>query len=313
MISQWKVLKLAPKLIWYTLKSTSIRIAPKFSNLSTSDVSKQGPVPNLDHLPFRSTMARVYGILVSNLPPTTEPLAIQMFFRSHQLNPYELQVRSCLTSTKYELVERPEACFHFLSNSEKDNAMLMAYGAKFGNHIIKAKSCLCEKPLAGETSKNSAKKIGIPPKKLQDREKKTTLAIPQASRMNKARILSKNSFYFESRGRRHFARLHPSACGNSETTFPESSRSSRDRELARVRADAQRSAVKKNDLSLQPTTKHIPIWSRTEESEYSSTLADSRTKRIDVGSTDSRPVNRTTTKIHGVQVSKLNYARTKRS
>ncbi len=43
---------------------------------------------------------------------------------------------------------------------------------------------------------NFAKKLGTPPKKLQDCDKKTTLAIPYAIHMNKLRIVSKNPFYF---------------------------------------------------------------------------------------------------------------------
>ncbi len=297
------------------LRSTSIRVAPKSAELKCIRSRQtllpiQRPAPSPDHLPFRSTMVRIYGILISNLPPTTEPLAVQLFFEGHQLHPYELQVRSHLTSEKHKLVERSQACVHFLSKSEKDHAMLMAHGAKFGNHIIKAKSCLCEKPFAGDNTKNSTEKIRTPPMKHQDRDKKTTLTIPYAIRMNRNRIVSKNPFYFESQGRKHFAPLHPSAYGNSDTSFPESSRSSRVRELARLRSDAQRFDVKMNHFSPQCNTKHIPIWNRTKESEFSYTLADSHKEHTNVRGTDSRPVSRPTTKIHGVKVSNLHYTTT---
>ncbi len=78
-------------------------------------------------------MVRVYGVVVSNLPPTTEPFALRLFFKQHQLQPYELQLRSYITCKENKCVELRMACVHFLSKSDKDRAIAIANSAEIAN------------------------------------------------------------------------------------------------------------------------------------------------------------------------------------
>ncbi len=150
-------------------------------------------------------MVRIYGIVVSNLPATTEPLALQHFFKRHELQPYELQLRSYVTCKGDKTVELRKACVHFLNKSDKDRAIVIANGVKFVDNKIKAESCLCEKPFVGGNARNTSEAEINVPKKPSYRRKKPVLKPPQVGgSKNKTEVFtSKNSSKSSSRASRH--------------------------------------------------------------------------------------------------------------
>ncbi len=111
-------------------------------------------------------MVRIYGVIVSNLPPTIESFALQLFFSRYGLPPYEVQIRSHVTCPGTESLDVREACVHFLRKSDKKRAITIASGVKFGNNRIMVESCGCEDSFFGakgsKSGENMTKASGTP-------------------------------------------------------------------------------------------------------------------------------------------------------